>query len=153
MKTEISLKRIALALVPALIVIGAAAWYGGVIGLSRIRPPANAIMVLCPYRDSGTWVFDDLRAGLRREPFVAGVPEMIDFLVKDMPEAEKGFRLLFSARPFPGHQEKLTWVRAESGGNYYRLDEPPMEGWLCPAMFKYFAEPPKEIHVKAEPKE
>jgi len=28
-----------------------------------------------------------------------------------------------------------------------------MEGWLCPAMFKYFAEPPKEIHVKAEPKE
>ena len=27
-----------------------------------------------------------------------------------------------------------------------------MEGWLCPALFKYFDTAPKEIYVKAEPK-
>jgi len=25
-----------------------------------------------------------------------------------------------------------------------------MEGWLCPALFKYFEKAPKEIYVKAE---
>ena len=29
-----------------------------------------------------------------------------------------GFRLLFSARPFPGHTVKLEWRREESGGNW-----------------------------------
>jgi hypothetical protein len=35
-------------------------------------------------------------------------------------------------------------------GNDYRLDEPPMEGWLCPAMFRYYPKPPPEIYIKAE---
>ncbi|HQZ63863.1 MAG TPA: hypothetical protein PLY87_02250, partial [Planctomycetaceae bacterium] len=84
-------------------------------------------------------------------PFVAGVPEMIDVLVKDIPNADKGFRLLFGATPFPGHQKKLTWLRGDSGGNYYALDDPPMEGWICPAMFKYYSKAPASLYVKAEP--
>jgi hypothetical protein len=88
---------------------------------------------------------------LSKEPFVAGVPEMIDALVKDLPDAQSGFRLLFSARPFPGYGKKLTWVRGEKGGNYYRLDHPPLQGWICPALFKYFRTAPLEIYVKAEP--
>ena len=31
------------------------------------------------------------------EPFVAGIPQMLDRLTKDLPDADKGFRLLFSA--------------------------------------------------------
>jgi hypothetical protein len=27
-----------------------------------------------------------------------------------------------------------------------------MEGWLCPALFKYFPSAPREIYVKVEPK-
>jgi hypothetical protein len=27
---------------------------------------------------------------------------------------------------------------------------PPMEGWLCPALFRYFDEAPAELYVKAE---
>jgi hypothetical protein len=27
-----------------------------------------------------------------------------------------------------------------------------MEGWLCPALLKYFATAPREIYVKIEPK-
>ncbi len=116
-----------------------------------LAPPGNALMTISPYWHQGTWVFDDPKAGLVREPFVAGVPEMMNLLVKDIPTAREGFRLTFSARPFPGFQQKLRWVRAESGGNYYRLSDPPMEGWLCPAMFKYFTQTPKDLYVKAEP--
>ena len=38
------------------------------------------------------------------------------------------------------------------GGNYYQLDDPPMEGWICPALFKYYERPPPELYVKADPK-
>lgn len=114
---------------------------------------ANQILVIAPYwLDSvSTWVFDDDRVGLVQEPFVSGVPEMIDDLVRDIPNARKGFRLLFSASPFPGYQRKLTWVREEMGGNWYRADQPAIEGWLCPALFHYFEKAPTELYAKAEP--
>ena len=132
-------------------IAGAAMWtyLAGV--ASPVAPSSNAIMVIAPYDYDGTWVFDDAAAGLVREPFVAGVPEMIDVLVKDIPDAKRGFRLLFSANPFPSHEKKLTWLRGDSQGSYYRLDDPPMEGWICPAMFKYYRSPPQHIYVKAEP--
>ena len=56
---------------------------------------ANAMMVIYPYCEQYTWVFDDERVGLVREPFVQGVPEMINVLVADIPNAAQGFRLLF----------------------------------------------------------
>jgi hypothetical protein len=121
-------------------------------GCSSSQRRGNAIMVIAPYRHAGTWVFDDPAVGLRREPFVAGVPEIIDTMVKDVPNAENGFRMTFSANPFPGYQQKLTWVRAESGGNVYRSDQSAMEGWLCPALFHYFKTAPRELYVRADPK-
>jgi len=110
----------------------------------------NQIQVIAPYwlESVQTWVFDDERVELVEEPFVSGIPEMIDDLVADIPEARNGFRLLFSANPFPGHQRKLEWVREELGGNWYRLRE--FEGWLCPALFRYFEAAPAELYVKAE---
>jgi len=80
------------------------------------------------------------------------VPEMIDYLVNDIPDARAGFRLLFSMSPFPGYQKRLTWNREEMGGNWYACDDPPMEGWLCPALFRYFDRAPAELYVKAEAK-
>lgn len=102
----------------------------------------NQINVIAPYwLDSvGTWVFDDERVGLLQEPFVSGADEFLTYLVKDIPDARKGFRLLFSVAPFPGFQRKLTWDREEMSGNWYRSDNPSMEGWLCPALFHYFDE-------------
>jgi hypothetical protein len=111
----------------------------------------NSIIVIKPYRYSGTWVFDDPEVGLMREPFVSGVPEMIDRLVRHIPSATGGFRLLFSASPFPGYQAAFEYVRDEMGGAWYRSeDAPEMEGWLCPALFRYFPEPPPRIYAKAE---
>ncbi len=112
----------------------------------------NAINLIVPYRYEGMWVFDDPRVGLEKEPFVSGADTMIDVLVANVPNAEKGFRLLFSATPFPGHTVKLEWSREEYGGNWYFSPAFKMEGWLCPALFKYFDTAPKEIYVKAEPK-
>jgi hypothetical protein len=114
----------------------------------------NQILVIAPYwLDAvGTWVFDDADVGLFQEPFVSGVPEMINFLVNDIPNARNGFRLIFSAAPFPGFQKRLMWRREEFGGNWYASDDPPMEGWLCPALFRYFEKAPAKLYVKAEAK-
>jgi hypothetical protein len=111
----------------------------------------NQIHVIAPYWHAGTWVFDDASRDLAQEPFVMGIPEMIDDLVKEIPEARQGFRLLFSTSPFPGFQRRIEWVREDMEGNWYRVDEPPREGWLCPALFKYFDQAPRELFVKAEP--
>lgn len=110
----------------------------------------NAMMVIFPYRYESTWVFDDDRVGLLREPFVSGIPEMLDILVKDIPNADRGFKLLFSANPFPGYQAELVWLREEYGGNWYRWESHHKEGWLCPALFKYFTATPPKIYCQAE---
>lgn len=144
--------RWAFLIVGGAIVTAAAGWRLNLIPGLQPGPRENSILVIAPYRHEGTWVFDDQSAGLVREPFVAGVPEMIDVLVKDLPRADEGFRLLFSAHPFPGYQKKLTWLRGDMGGNYYALEDPPMEGWICPALFKYYAKAPENLFVKAEPK-
>ena len=46
----------------------------------------------------------------------------------------------------------FTRRREEMGGNVYATDNPPMEGWLCPALFRYFDKAPPELYVKAEAK-
>ncbi|HEV3243320.1 MAG TPA: DUF6717 family protein [Chthoniobacterales bacterium] len=112
----------------------------------------NALLVIAPYKYQGTWVFDDPALGLSREPFIAGIDTMIDKAVADIPNAEKGFRAIFSASPFPGVDLKLEWRRDESDGNWYYSDRFKMEGWLCPALLKYFPTAPHEIYVKVEPK-
>jgi hypothetical protein len=112
----------------------------------------NAISVLYPYKHESLWVFDDPEVGLRREPFVLGIDTMIDSLVASIPDAEKGFRLYFSPTPFPGYAVKLEWRRPEYGGNWYWCQQFNTEGWLCPALFKYFTEAPPELYAKVEAK-
>ena len=114
---------------------------------------ANQILAIAPYwLDSiQTWVFDDVSVGLKQEPFVSGADTFLSHLVQNIPAARSGFRLLFSSEPFPGFQQKVSWERQEMGGNWYRAEDPPMEGWLCPALFRYFEAAPGELYVKAEP--
>lgn len=112
----------------------------------------NSMMVINPYRKYNTWVFDDERVGLVEEPFVSGIPEMVDILVNDTPNAHEGFRLLFSEKPFPEFGAKLDWTHAETGGDWYHWAKHDMNGWLCPALRLYFvADAPKELYLKAEP--
>jgi hypothetical protein len=112
----------------------------------------NALLVIEPYQWHGLWVFDDPRVGLDKEPFVSGMPEIIEQATRDIPNAAEGFVLIFSPQPFPGATVELDWVREESGGNWYRWTATGMEGWLCPALFRYFETAPRKLYAQPKPK-
>ena len=112
----------------------------------------NSILVIHPYKYEGLWVFDDARVGLVQEPFVSGADTIIDKMVADIPNAANGVTILFSANPFPGSQFEFIWRREEMGGNWYFSSQHEMEGWLCPALFRYFESAPRHIYAQVKPK-
>ncbi len=112
----------------------------------------NALIAIYPYKHEGLWVFDDEKVGLVQEPFISGADVIIDRLTAGIPNADKGFRLLFSSGPFPGYMAEFTWTREELDGNWYYSADLDMEGWLCPALFKYFESAPERIYAKFEAK-
>ena len=112
----------------------------------------NSILVIHPYKYEGVWVFDDPNVGLVQEPFVSGADVIIDRLVVDIPNAASGVTILFSAQPFPGYRFELDWRREEHGGNWYFSPAHGIDGWLCPALFKYFERAPQRIYVQVNPK-
>lgn len=113
---------------------------------------ANSIIVIHPYKYEGVWVFDDQHVGLVQEPFVSGADDIIEKMVSELENADKGFSLFFAPFPFPGHQLKLEWRREEAGGNWYYSKKLDMEGWLCPALFKYFETAPNNLYAQFRPK-
>ena len=121
----------------------------------------NSMMIINPYKEQGTWMFDDDATGLVKEPFVAGIPEIIEGLLKEIniENGEEGFKLIFSSNPFPGFQLMLVkdeYNHSFTDGTWYKCEETlapsisDMRGWLCPALFKYFKTAPDEIYIKAE---
>jgi hypothetical protein len=113
----------------------------------------NALFAIHPYKHEGLWVFDDPGVGLVREPFVAGADEIIEALSASIPGARSGFTLLFSAQRFPGANAEFEWRREEMGGNWYRCVELGKEGWLCPALFKYFESAPPRFYAQFRQKD
>jgi hypothetical protein len=112
----------------------------------------NSIRAIHPYRHEGIWVFDDPAVGLVQEPFVSGADDIIDRMTAETPHADKGVTLLFSPRPFPGCQHELVRGREEMHGTWYGSEEFGLEGWLCPALFKYFESAPERLYVQVKPK-
>ena len=125
---------------------------GASLGRRGLVTMTNALNVILPYKYEGMWVFDDAKTGLDKEPFVEGADTIIDkaLAMKGIENGDGGFRLLFSAGEFPRYDVKFTWLREEAGGNYYGAPGWELEGWLCPALFKYFDEAPKEIYARFE---
>lgn len=118
---------------------------------------SNSLFVIHPYNTlpngCGAWVFDDKAREIKAEPFVNGIPEMIDHFIKDIPKAFKGFTLIFSSKPFPDSQAHLIFIEKLGMGTWYRLAgmKGMKPGWLCPVLYKYFKTPPKNIYCKFEP--
>ncbi|SMC25915.1 hypothetical protein SAMN02745857_02344 [Andreprevotia lacus DSM 23236] len=104
-----------------------------------------------PYLLQGLWVFDDATVGLVEEPFVEGTDTLIERAVAGIPDADNGFELYFADQPFAGSQLTLLWRREDETGNWYYCAELAQEGWLCPALFKYFDAAPLAIHVAVQP--
>jgi len=106
------------------------------------------MMIIEIYRHCGTWAFTDDSRELVHEPFVAGIPEIIDHLIDIYSDSSKDrHKITFSSTNFPGSQARLTRKSAEHGGYWYQFG-PNMEGWLCPATLKYFPEHPEELFVR-----
>ncbi|MGA2499156.1 MAG: DUF6717 family protein [Tepidisphaeraceae bacterium] len=118
----------------------------------KLVSAGNALLVIEPYRSGSVWRFDEPALHLKGEPFVQGIPAMIDKMVAGIPGSDKSVRLIFSQRPFPGSQFRLDLRREQDGGNWYYNEQFNMEGWLCPALFKFFPRAPRHIYVRAEAK-
>jgi hypothetical protein len=73
-------------------------------------------------------------------------------MVEGIENAEDGVTLFFSAAPFPGAQHVFLRRREESGGHWYFSEEYDQEGWLCPALFKYFDKAPDCLYVQVKSK-
>ncbi len=120
----------------------------------RAAATNNAIHVISPYKTHGAWVFDDPARGLVREAFVSGADDWMERMAAAVPGGpERGFTLVFSAKPFPGAQRRLQFRRAEHGGAWYYDAEMKHEGWLCSTLFDYFKSPPREIYAQVKPRE
>jgi hypothetical protein len=94
------------------------------------------------------WVFDDDRVGLAKEPFVSGIPEIIDNAVAHLPNPQAGFTVLFNNTGIPSADVVLKKLDIESGGTWYEQEGTGLKGWLCPALFKYYPQAPERLYIK-----
>ena len=107
----------------------------------------NQINHIKPYKNkNNVWVYTDENRGLKEEPFVCGIPNIINFHVN----GSKLFDLYFSSSPFPDHNFRLKRLHPENNGFWYLDPHSDLKGWLCPAMFKYFDKAPPKIYCKIE---
>jgi len=110
------------------------------------------------YRHQGTWAFTDETYDLLHEPFVAGIPQFIDFIIRqDNNDPRDGeYLVTFSQNPFPTAVFELRFDRDDMGGAWYNCrpcdeaknDRVGGEGWLCPATLHYFEDFPPSIFVQ-----
>lgn len=138
------------------------------------------MFTIYPYLlDSGVWVFDDADKALYQEALVAGIPEMIETVCRRnaIPDYRNGgLAIDFAAEPFGHHDlvldhlsvslpESILPAVAEAEargavvegageiyGNTYSLRGSDMQGWLCPALYKYFDQAPRHLYVCVRPK-
>lgn len=110
-------------------------------------------ITIYPYKFRGSWVFDLPEKHLDKEAFVQGADKIIDYITRDIVGAEDGFVLVFSENPIVNCTHTLTFLRSEFGGSWYRLivsKTQYIDGWICPALFKFFPTAPDYIYVSVE---
>ena len=112
----------------------------------------NSIATINITRDGSVWVFDDPSRDLTREPFIAGIPEIIDNWLQQEGKLENalqnGVQVTASPHKFPGANHSIQRLHPEAGGTWYKDTNSEREGWLCPALFKYFDPAPERLWVK-----
>lgn len=111
----------------------------------------SRVFQIFPFSHQGMLVFDDVSCCLDKEPFVQNTDLILLDLcsLNGIEQPEKGFSLKFSESSFEGFQIEAKHVREENGGNWYLVNG--HEGWLCPALFKYFPEAPDHLYIAVAP--
>ena len=112
----------------------------------------NAMMSLNLYKTGNTWMFDDDTYGIKAEPFVLGMSEIITAY---LPEGKDKCTAIFSLNKFPTC-DTLDLMQEDSNGGWYVVKESSsenitgMSGWLCPVTRVYLKAIPKNIYYKIQ---
>jgi hypothetical protein len=122
--------------------------------LKVVDKTGNQINTIYPYKTKSGWAFDDEEVGLKAEPFIAGIPQIINSLVGK----KKSFTAHISHSKIPkatGHLVKMSldevkFEELDEIDGWYKLEGTDMIGWLCPATLKYFKDYPDDIYFKIE---
>lgn len=117
---------------------------------------SNSLFTIEIYKHAGTWCFTDEKRDLIHEPFVCGIPELINDSIKEL-DKSLTYRITFSENKFPGAKDYLRYLLEDSGGAWYSkqivdqdVDKHAKNGWLCPATLKFFKCFPKKIYFAVE---
>ena len=102
-------------------------------------------------KDSGLWVYDDAKFGVREQPLVFGMDLILEKMVEQVGVVADRLNLVFSSIPFPGSDFCLEFVRQETEGFVYRWEKKKLQGWLSPSLRNYFPEPPPKIYLQMLP--
>ena len=71
------------------------------------------------------------------------------------PKCGRGSEAVLRKPAFPGALIKATWRKGEFGWNTYQTEADQFGGMsfaLCPALLRFFEEPPKNLYAKVEAK-
>ena len=122
-----------------------------------------------PFKKDGRWVFQkdgktwEMAPGQLTDatlsPIIVGADRMIlnGCALKNIPNPENGFLVLFSEQWFPGCDVKLAFKENKFDGWLYDVESQSLNGvmpgqgaWICPYMKMYYKEPPKTLYLKME---
>ena len=98
-------------------------------------------------------MFDDLKFGVKEQPFVFGSDFILDKMVARVDGVQDRVNVLFSAIPFPGSEHCLEFVRQETEGFVYRWEDEKLQGWVSPSLRSYFPDSPSKIYLQLLPVE
>ena len=127
------------------------------------------VKTIRPFKSNGRWVFkhegrllDMAPAEIMDvvlSPLVIGADRLIaaGCQMKNIPNPENGFVLMFSEEFFPNADVKFNYVEQKFNGWIYAVEElnlkglmPGQSAWVCPYMAYYYPEPPKTLYLKVE---
>lgn len=101
-------------------------------------------------KPSGSWVVDDLTVGMKDEPLVAGIPEIIENFKATNKIKGKNFSLRFSSENFEGQHLVLDKIGEQSTGCVYSYSNALLEGWICKCLYYYYTVAPEKLYVQLE---
>lgn len=110
------------------------------------------MMSLNLYKTGETWMFDDDTYGIKAEPFVLGMSEIISAYLS---KGKNRCTAIFSLNKFPSC-DTLDLTQEDSNGGWYVVSESNfptikgMKGWLCPVTRVYLKTIPQNVYYKIE---
>lgn len=118
------------------------------------RPPQSWMTLheLEVYPTGCGWAFDDPRREIVREPFVEGMPQIIDLLIEESSFPRALFTLGICDQLYSGAQISLTYDRSEAGGAWYTCPQYDLSGWFSHRLYDYYDAPPQTLYLATKVK-